>query len=214
MRAAVLVLCLVIGFAALHGYPQREADAASPITAADRARGLRFADHVAPGDRAWIEAALARARPEARRLIDEIDGLTTVTVFHAPRSWWLGRADDLGDAGYRVRLNVARLDGERTLDRDAVVLHELGHVIDFALVPDALRDRLAAQVPRSGACPQGFLGDCATAPERFADTFAKWALRGAVSAVGAGYNLPPPRSLEDWGAPLAALAVTLDVRAR
>ena len=94
------------------------------------------------------------------------------------------------------------------------MIHELGHVVDYALVPDALRDRLAAAVPRTGACPEGVRADCAQAQERFADTFAKWALRGAVSAVGAGYSLPAPASLEDWGAPLAELAVELEVAAR
>ena len=48
--------------------------------------------------------------------------------------------------------------------------------------------------------------------ERFADTFAKWALRGGVSAVGAGYGVANPPSLEDWGAPLSALAVSLAAR--
>jgi len=113
-----------------------------------------------------------------------------------------------------VRLNLARLDGERRTDRSAVTIHELGHVVDFALVPDDLRDRLAAQVPRSGACPAGIADDCARSPERFADTFAKWALRGELSLAGAGYGLPAPASLEEWGAPLAKLAVDLEVASR
>jgi hypothetical protein len=82
-----------------------------------------------------------------------------------------------------------------------VVLHELGHVIDFAVLPDAQRDRLASAMP----------GTAIPAQEKFADTFAKWALRGNVSIVGAGYSVPTPPSLEDWGAPLAALAVRLEV---
>jgi hypothetical protein len=76
-------------------------------------------------------------------------------------------------------------------------------------VPDDLRDRLAAQVPVTGTCFTADTGDCAAPQERFADTFAKWALRGAVSVAGAGYSIPMPASLEDWGAPLAALAVQL-----
>jgi hypothetical protein len=43
--------------------------------------------------------------------------------------------------------------------------------------------------------------------ERFADTFAKWALRGAVSGVGSGYSLATPVSLETWGEPLGLLAI-------
>ena len=45
--------------------------------------------------------------------------------------------------------------------------------------------------------------------ERFADTFAKWALNGAVSEVGAGYGIATPASIEDWGAPLGRLAFSL-----
>jgi len=48
------------------------------ITDAARADGLRFTAAVAPADRAWIEAAIARARPEAARLIAEVDGLVQV----------------------------------------------------------------------------------------------------------------------------------------
>ena len=58
----------------------------------------------------------------------------------------------------------------------------------------------------------GTIGACAQPEERFADTFAKWALRGAVSAAGAGYAIAAPASLEDWGAPLGALAVRLASR--
>ncbi len=54
-------------------------------------------------------------------------------------------------------------------------------------------------------------GDCTAPEERFADTFAKWALRGAVSLAGAGYSVASPASLEDWGAPLARLAIDIDV---
>ena len=38
---------------------------------------------MAPGDRAWIRAAIARARPEAARLIAEVDGLVRVGTFAA-----------------------------------------------------------------------------------------------------------------------------------
>ena len=51
--------------------------------------------------------------------------------------------------------------------------------------------------------------DCERTEERFADTFAKWALNGAVSEVGAGYGIAMPASLEGWGAPLAELSFRL-----
>src|SRR5215217_895749 len=113
------------------------------ITDAARAGTLRFGTDVASADRAWIAAAVARARPEAARLIAEVDGL----------------------------------------------------------VPAVVNDALDAQIPRGGPC--GLAIDCEMPEERFADTFAKWALNGAVSEVGAGYGIAMPASIEDWGAPLA-----------
>jgi hypothetical protein len=179
-----------------------------------RAAGLRFAPTVAETDRAWILAAIEQARPEARQLVDDVDGMVVVTTFGEPTSRAVGVTQRNGPGDYEVRFNLGYLDGERKLDRNATVLHELGHVIDDALVPPELRDRLAAQLPVSGACLTADTGDCTSPPERFADTFAKWALRGAVSAVGAGYSLATPASLEDWGAPLATLAIEIDVASR
>jgi hypothetical protein len=94
------------------------------------------------------------------------------------------------------------------MDRTTVVLHELGHVIDFALIPPALDATLDAGIPHGGSCGYagGPFGGCAPTPERIADTFAKWALGGAVSDVGAGYEVAMPASLESWGEPLGALA--------
>ena len=92
-------------------------------------------------------------------------------------------------------------------NRELVLMHELGHVIDRALLPTTLRDRLAAEVPASGSCRDGRLGDCAPPEEKFADTFAKWAYRGALSYRDrAGYHLRMPPSLDAWGAPLARFA--------
>ena len=42
-----------------------------------------------------------------------------------------------GPTGFTVDFDVARLDNDRAMDRATVVLHELGHVVDFALVPSA-----------------------------------------------------------------------------
>jgi hypothetical protein len=206
----IAMLCAVgavIAFTARPG-ARPVAEAATPPGA------LTFSEDFAPADRRWVLAAIAEARPEARRLIAAVAGRTRVVPFYEPHGYWLGWAGPRTAARYRVRLNLARLNGSRTIDRSAVTLHELGHIVDYALVPDDLRDRLAAQVPRSGVCPTRILADCAAPEERFADTFAKWALRGNVSLTGAGYSLPAPPSLEDWGAPLARLTIELDVAAR
>jgi hypothetical protein len=174
------------------------------ITAAARSAGLRLSVDLAPSDRAWILAAVARARPEAARLLAEVDGL--VQVGTAVEAGELGRTRS-EPLGFTVDLAIARLDNDRALDRATVVLHELGHVIDFALVPARVNARLDSQIPRGGPC--GLAIDCDLAEERFADTFVKWALRGAVSELGAGYGIARPASIEDWGASLTQLGLTL-----
>jgi hypothetical protein len=175
------------------------------ITDDARARGLTFAAAVAPADRTWVLESVARARPEAARLIAEVDGLVQVGTYADPGPV-LGVTRS-HERGFTVDLNVRFLNGRRTADRATVVLHELGHVIDFALIPRAVGSALDAQVPRGGACGEAV--DCDREEERFADTFAKWALNGAVSQVGAGYGIPMPASIEDWGAPLARLSYAL-----
>jgi hypothetical protein len=175
------------------------------ITDEARAATFAFAPTVAEADRRWVLAAIARARPEAARLIAEVDGLVAVGTF-AERGTTLGVTRG-NERGFTVDFNVARLNGENALDRATVVLHELGHVIDFALVKREINARLDAQIPRGGPC--GAAIDCDRLEERFADTFAKWALQGAVSEVGAGYGIAMPASIEDWGAPLARLAFSL-----
>jgi hypothetical protein len=74
--------------------------------------------------------------------------------------------------------------------------------------------QLDAGIPPSRDCGEALdgAGGCSAVEERFADTFAKWALRGRFSIAGSGYGVPTPPSLEDWGAPLARLAIELDLR--
>jgi hypothetical protein len=197
-----------------HARATVRAPSEAAITPAVRAATFRFAADVTPADRAWILAAVAGARPEARRLIDEVDGRVEIATM-PPGPLAIGLAE-LRPGRYIVRLDVTSLDGRRVIDRSTALLHELGHVVDYALLSQALRRRLDAGIPRTGSCgPPAIrepIGDCAAREERFADTFAKWALRGAVSVAGAGYGIPMPASLEDWGAPLEQLAAGLPAR--
>ena len=197
------------------GWPSAS-DGTVDVDAEARAASFRFDASVPADDQAWILAAVAAARPEARRLIAEVDGRVTFRAGEPSQAAMATGADVMGEArsgpeGSTVWLNVWRLNSDRGIDRATVVLHELGHVIDHDLVDDALASRLDQGIPRGGACaPAGLpAGGCAPREERFADTFAKWALGGAVSAVGSGYAIATPASLEDWGAPLGALAVRL-----
>src|SRR3954452_16618904 len=183
------------------------------ISGAARAAGLHFAPGVAPADRAWIMGAISRARPEAARLIAEVDGLVEWRTDLHDRAGALGLTRS-GPDGIVVAFDLTRLDGPAALQRDTVVLHELGHVVDFAIVPRAGRARLDAPIPTAGPCasPGDTIGACARPEERFADTFAKWALRGAVSAAGARQVSAAAASLRGWRAPLRALAVRLSTR--
>ena len=185
------------------------------LTDAQRGGGLTFAAGVPEADRAWIRAAVASARPEARRLIDEADGAVEVFALTDARSL-SGGGSALGIAeqrsgSLRVGFDLPVLNGGLRSDREAAVLHELGHIVDFTVVGDDLRAELDRLIPPGRPCESAVaLGACAEPEERFADTFMKWALYGKVSAFGSGYAVPTPGSLADWGAPLDALALRLD----
>ena len=197
---AGLAVAGLVHAAVTHGKP---APGTRKLTAQEEARTLSFAVGVAPSDRAWVLAAIASARPEARRLIDAVNGLVTIRTLNLPDAPFVGYANPSND---EVGLNVFYLDGFRKQDREQTVLHELGHIVDFILVPDATIAQLAAEIPSSGGCATAESGDCTAPEERFADTFAKWALRGAVSGFGAGYAITTPSQLEEWGQPLVQLA--------
>jgi len=222
LRSAAAVAAAALAGAALllgSGGGRAIGDGLSPdtprITAAQRDAGARFSAGVLEADRAWILAGIAAARPEAQRLIAEVDGLVDYEVHRGDPLGVTRSRVGPGGADFVISFDVASLDGLRTQDRAVTVLHEYGHVIDLALVRQETNDVLEAGIPRTGACGNfgGVMtGACAVPEERFADTFAKWALRGGVSAVGAGYQVANPPSLEDWGAPLSALSVSLAAR--
>jgi hypothetical protein len=206
-RVPMLAACAAVAFA---GCAPKE-HAVDPQL---KAASFTFDASVTPRDQEWILGAVAKVRPEARQLIDDVDGMVTISTYSEPGGDAVGTAQQVGNHLFQVRFNLAYLDGERKADRDKTVVHELGHVIDFALMPAGMRDRLAAQLPSSGTCFTADTGDCTAPEERFADTFAKWALRGAVSAYGAGYSTLSPASLETWGTPLAQLAIQVEVASR
>jgi hypothetical protein len=167
---------------------------------------LTFDAGVAPADRAAVLGAIAGARPEAQRLIGLVDGLVEINVAGTgPRA--LGVTYDHGGS-YGIVLDLPRVlatYGERGVDR--VVLHELGHVVDAALVPEQLDAALDAQMPPGYACPPGErTSACAPRAERFAETFAKWATGDIGVNLNVGYAVAPPVvALDRWGEPLAAL---------
>jgi hypothetical protein len=171
-----------------------------------RAATFRFAPGTPAGDQAAFLAAVADARPPARRLIDLVDGLVDVTIGPTGQPGAVGLTES-GGPRYEVTIDlgrVARLYGRRGIDR--VVLHELGHVVDHAIVPDDVMAGLQAGIPAGYGCDQGIAGACASPPERFAESFAKWATGDIGLDLFIGYKvLPPMPTLDAWGAPLAAL---------
>jgi hypothetical protein len=207
--AVGVVVALAIGGKVTVSRGSKVVDATQhELTPQVRAAGVTFAPGVAPADQQWILAAIASARPEAQSLIGAVDGLVTISTMNVPGAPWVGMAEEMSDD---IVLNLAYLDGERRRDRAQAVLHELGHVIDFELLPTDQMQQLAGAVPTTGACMTPESGGCTAPEERFADTFARWALRGAVSAYGAGYQVMSPGSLEGWGEPLALLAAKQSV---
>jgi hypothetical protein len=154
-----------------------------------------------------VLAAIAAARPEARRLIDLVDGLVDVHVGAAGPG--AAGVTHVGGPRYEVTLDLATIRarlGQRGVTR--LVLHELGHVVDHALLPDELLRRLDAGIPRGWGCEQARTGACAAPEERFAESFAKWATGDIGVDLFIGYKVPPPGpTLEAWGAPLAAFGL-------
>jgi len=174
-----------------------------------RRAGFRFAPTVAPADRQAFLDAVASARPEARRLIALVDGLVDVRIGPTGTPGAIGLTED-GEPGYRVTIDLGLVlarYGPRGVER--TVLHELGHVIDHALLTDDVTAALDAGIPAGLGCEEGKLGGCANREERFAESFAKWALDDIGVNLEIGYKVPPPSPpLAVWGAPLARLAAT------
>lgn len=174
-----------------------------------RRGGLRFARSVAPADRQAFLDAVAAARPEARRLIGLVDGLVDVRIGPTGTPGAIGLTED-GEPGYRVTIDLGLVlarYGPRGVER--TVLHELGHVVDHALLTDEVTAALDAGIPAGLGCEEGKLGGCASREERFAESFAKWALGDIGVNLDIGYKVPPPSApLDLWGAPLARLAAS------
>jgi hypothetical protein len=185
---------------------QADAVGASVLSDETRTATFHFDPAMAPADRQAFLTGVAAARPDARRLIDLVDGLVDVSVGATP-AHVAGVTMPTGSR-YLMNLNMAEVSqeyGQRGIDR--LVLHELGHVVDFALLPAELTTRLDAGIPHGWGCDHGLQGGCTNREERFAESFAKWATGDIGVDLDLGYKVPPPGpTLEQWGAPLAQLA--------
>ena len=163
-------------------------------------RHLFFDPAISADRRRSILIAIADLRPEAVRLVNAIPAPITFTLFDDPR--WLGY-NRAAAYGRKIDLHDT-LWTTRAADRNAIVAHELGHSIEGFLVPIGVRDAMVARLPRVGVCPRPGTGDCTPVPEKFADTFARWAERGRFPP-NQGYSVAAPPSLDDWARPLLHL---------
>jgi hypothetical protein len=206
---AVLLVLSLGGFGLrMHSQAQATSTAgrtAGLLSAQERAATFTFDPGVPVVDRDAFLTAVSRARPEAQALIAAIDGLVDVHI-GVTDAGTVGTTQSIGDR-FNVSVNLGMVSqryGQRGIDRD--VLHELGHVIDIALVGPELSAQLDATIPRGYGCDRGTSGSCANERERFAESFAKWATGDIGVDLYLGYKIPPPDDLAGWGAPLAKLA--------
>jgi len=176
------------------------------LSTGQRAMTFGFAPGTDPQHQRIFLAAIAAARPEAQRLVALVDGLVTVR-FGDPPGPPIGLTHFDG-VDYDVTIGVSEVIGRfGRREANAIVLHELGHVVDIALVPDELRRELDAGIPTGESCRSDSppTGACAPIEERFADSFSKWAMDDLGVNLASGYRILAPVPLKAWGRPLAEL---------
>lgn len=186
-----------------------EADRAhAGVLGAERHAGtFRFAPGTSIDERRIFFTAVASARSDARRLVDLVDGLVTVRFEPPPGASAIGLTRFNGK-DYEVIIDLGAVIGRYGVrEANAIVLHELGHVVDIALVPDELVAELDRDIPIGENCDRDgpAVGACAPIEERFADTFSKWAMDDLGVNLASGYRILPPVPLGRWGRPLARL---------
>jgi hypothetical protein len=116
---------------------------------------FHFNPDVAPADRQAFLDAVALARPDARRVIGLVDGLVDVHVGPTGVPGAIGLTQD-EEPGYRVTVDlglVATRYGQRGIAR--TVLHELGHVVDHALLIDDVVAAMDSEIPTGYGCEEG-----------------------------------------------------------
>jgi hypothetical protein len=180
----------------LRGQPPLELTSLA-VPAGVRRAGVVFERSINRAGRRAYKAGVGSANRHARRLIDLVDGLITVGA-HSKNGYSMAHPGPM-----RISYNRGHLTASRR-ERRMTILHELGHLIDAAMVDDSTFAKLERMVPRGGRCNPNRptlipTGPCAVPAERFADTFAKWAMNDRGIGLRAGYNVKPPKSLKAWG---------------
>ena len=207
MRIGLVLAAVALSFLVRAQAPSVEAASSERprLSAAQLEATFAFGPATGQVDRDLILRAVAAADPQARRLIERIDGITRIDIGATPT----GAAGVTRGAGDHFEIvldlgGVYRQLGTRGVSR--LVLHELGHVVDHALVPEAMRAELDAGIPPGLPCAAGTRqGSCAPRAERFAESFAKWAMNDIGVALYIGYAVPPPGDLRAWALPLLTI---------
>lgn len=192
VAAAALVLVAVLAIAASAGAADRplsatlrKADARidwTNVRPDERLRVLRRWAH-APRPFDVLVAGVADRLAIRRGSVTELaqGNHTDLQIGGAGATWEINLSTD-------VLRNATKLDAH-------ITLHELGHVIDGALIDDATMAAIFADFARSPAwqpcwpMPRGSSSRCVRAPEIFADQFAFWAT--GRREVRSSYNVPP-----------------------
>src|ERR1700754_4045871 len=81
-----------------------------PVDPAKRAATFRWDTTVKPKDQKWIQRAIDEARPEARQLIDDVDGLVIIGTYAQPGAPEVGMMRPIADGDYQVVFNLAYLN--------------------------------------------------------------------------------------------------------
>ena len=178
------------------------------VTPELRAAGLRFGKEVPRADRRRVARAVARARPQAAALLAEVDGVVDVVADPPPPPRVLG-ATGLDEGRVQVRLDLRALRRRPGL-LAAVVMHELGHVVDLVLVPEPVGEELDIPLPGAVACEFSADPNCDPRQERFADSFMKWALGGRLTRAAAPAGSPGWRVMDIWAERLTTLVPATD----
>ena len=152
------------------------------ITAEQRAQGLSFVG-VSPGHQQAVLAAIAAARPEAQRLIEIVDGRVALYVA-PPAGGSLGLTDSVAASTATASPSTSTAPSSAMAGGiSRLVLHELGHVIDHALLTDPVPHDARRRRPRGRRLRGGQL-------RRLRDT--RGALRRDLRQVGDQRRRPQP----------------------
>lgn len=179
---------------------------------------LAFDASFTPAERAAVEQVVASARPQARALIVAVSG--QIRVARSADGGCPDRTSSCVRASSRLaggkpasrgivlELGAPHLAQAATPLGRFVILHELGHAVDAAMLDQHARDDLEDAFARAGwhpACARP--GDpvaCPAAHEVFADEFARWA--GGFGVSLSAYRTPALVDDRTMGALLARWA--------